>query len=260
MKMTLNKIVLTTGISMLAIAAFADDGNWKSDSMDSTNGSMNMPVTPQHFVWKAGTANLKEVRLSELALDKSQNSDVKSFARRMIRDHTAANKKLMKTAEKQGYNFPNTNMFAANSSWNENHNYNSSWHSDSNNGNGTNEMNGLDNTNTAQTDSSAGIGHQNYKGAELLELADETGSVSNDFTTVQSLETLSGSQFDQAYCNIMYHDHVKAINMFQNAAANLQDKQLKKYAEKTLPTLREHYDMVLNLQKKMGMQNDNSSQ
>jgi len=175
----------------------------------------------------------------------------------------------MKIAEKQGYNFPDTNMFAANSSWNENHNhnYNSSWHSGSNNENGTNEMNGmtnemngLDNTNTAQTDSSAGIGHQNYKGAELLELADETGSVSNDFTTVQSLETLSGSQFDQAYCNIMYHDHVKAINMFQNAAANLQDKQLKKYAEKTLPTLREHYDMVLNLQKKMGMQNDNSSQ
>jgi putative membrane protein len=249
MKMTLNKLVLTSGISMLAIVALADDGSWRNNNMDSTNAPTNMPVTAQHFVWEAGTANLKEVRLSELALDKSQNDDVTSFARHMIRDHTAANKKLMKIAEKEGLNFPDTNIFSSDANWNSN----------SNNWNSANGMNGLSDTNSSQTTSSAGIGRQNYKGAELLELANETESVSNDFQTVQSIQALSGPQFDQAYVEKMVRDHVKAINKFQNAAVNLEDPSLKKYAEKTLPTLREHYRMVLNLRDKLnGTQNGNA--
>jgi predicted outer membrane protein len=266
--MTLNKIVLTAaGISVLAVAAFADDGSWNSsgngkNNMDSASGGMNMPVTSEHFVWEAGAANLKEVRLSELAMDKSQNDDVKSFAKHMIRDHGKANEKLMKIAEKEGLNFPDTNTFSSDSNWNHRNNYNSNWNSNSNNwnsANGMNDMNRLNDTNSPQNASSAG-GHENYKGAELLELANETESVSNDFLTIQSLEMLSGPQFDQAYVDKMYRDHVKAINLFQNAAANLQDPDLKKYAEKTLPTLREHYRMVQKLQTKLGgSQNWNSN-
>jgi predicted outer membrane protein len=175
----------------------------------------------------------------------------------MIRDHTAANKKLMSIAEKEGLNFPGTNTFY--DRWNSSSNY--TYNSNSNgNQNSTNEWNGgagLGDTNSMQTASSAGIGHENYKGAEILELKDETESVSNDFLTVESLQALSGPQFDQAYVAEMYADHVKTIDKFQNAAANLQDPALKKYAEKTLPTLREHYRMVQDLRNKLG-QNANA--
>jgi predicted outer membrane protein len=242
---TLNKIVLTSGIFILAGTAWADIGN--NQYLDSTNADAATPVSAQHFVWTAGMANLKEVRLSEMALNKSQNGDVTSFARHMIRDHTAANKKLMVIAEKENLNFPGTNFFY--NRWNSNSNYthNSDW-------NFTNELNAgnASNTNSMVTASSAGIGHENYKGAEIVELKNETQSVSNDFFTVESLEALSGTQFDQAYIGKMYADHVKAINEFQYAAANLTDPDLKKFAQKTLPTLREHFRMVQDLQSKLG--------
>jgi predicted outer membrane protein len=242
MKMTiLNKIIMSFGITILAGSVWADD---------ATNTDLPTPVSAQHFVWEAGRANLKEVRLSEMALDKSQNDDVTSFARHMIRDHSAANKKLMKIAEKEGLKFPDTNTFYG--QWNSNSNWTSNAYGYGNSTNEPNDGDRLSDTNSMQTASSAGIGHENYKGAEIMELKNETLSVSNDFFMIESLAALSGPQFDQAYVEKMSEDHVEAINKFQNAAANLQDPALKKYAEKTLPTLREHYRMVQELQNKLG--------
>lgn len=51
-------------------------------------------MSAQDFVTKASIANQFEVESSKLALDKSQNSDVTSFAQRMIDDHTKTGDKL----------------------------------------------------------------------------------------------------------------------------------------------------------------------
>ena len=51
-------------------------------------------ISAQDFVTKASIANQFEIDSSKLALDKSQNSDVKSFAQRMVDDHTKTSDKL----------------------------------------------------------------------------------------------------------------------------------------------------------------------
>ncbi len=51
-------------------------------------------ISTQDFVTKASIANQFEIDSSKLALNKSQNSDVKSFAERMVDDHTKTGDKL----------------------------------------------------------------------------------------------------------------------------------------------------------------------
>jgi putative membrane protein len=48
----------------------------------------------EKFVNKASEANLFEIQSSKLALNKSQNADIKQFAQNMIDDHTDAGNKL----------------------------------------------------------------------------------------------------------------------------------------------------------------------
>ncbi len=51
-------------------------------------------TSAQDFVTKASIAGQFEIQSSKLAVQKSQNDDVKDFAQRMIDDHTAADDQL----------------------------------------------------------------------------------------------------------------------------------------------------------------------
>jgi putative membrane protein len=65
-------------------------------------------VTPQDFANKAGPAGLFEIQSSQLALQKSQNADIKAFAQKMIDDHTKAADDLKAAAAKDGVTVPAT--------------------------------------------------------------------------------------------------------------------------------------------------------
>ena len=60
------------------------------------------------FVDKAATGGMAEVKLSKLAMDKGQSTEVKQFARKMVEDHTKANMELKQIAEKQDITVPTT--------------------------------------------------------------------------------------------------------------------------------------------------------
>jgi putative membrane protein len=58
-------------------------------------------VTDPEFVMKASQSGLAEVHLAKLALKLSENADVKKFAERMVKDHSAANRELTVLADKK---------------------------------------------------------------------------------------------------------------------------------------------------------------
>jgi putative membrane protein len=223
MKLTLNKIICAAGISLATTMAYADD---------------QMPLTGQLFVTEAGKAGLKEVYLGQVALQKSQDSDVKEFARHMVRDHTSANKKLMKIADAEGLYFPPTNLFSMSYTNSDEMNSNS--------------------TETVPFNSSAGPGTNNMKGAEELVLALQS-TTNIEYIGVERLEATPEPEFDSAYANQAVQDHIAAVGLFEDAT-NLPDKDLRKFAEKTLPTLQKHLEMAEKLQSKFGgMANTNSA-
>ncbi len=56
----------------------------------------------------------------------------------------------------------------------------------------------------------------------------------------QSLQKLSGEQFDQKYIQHMVTDHQKDVQEYQNEANNTQNRYIKGYAEGMLPVIKAH--------------------
>jgi putative membrane protein len=56
---------------------------------------------------------------------------------------------------------------------------------------------------------------------------------------LDALSAKNGKDFDHAYAEHMSMDHSKAIALFESAAGS-NDPDLAKFAQKTLPTLKEH--------------------
>src|SRR5262249_21307888 len=58
------------------------------------------------FAASAPTASMAEIKLSQLALQKSQDPTVRAVAHRMIEDHTKANAQLAQLATRKGLTLP----------------------------------------------------------------------------------------------------------------------------------------------------------
>jgi len=91
--MTLSKTILflaLTGASSAALAAEAE----------------STPPAPSIFVKKAALDGMTEVEAGKVALKKSQDPAIRSFAERMVSDHGRANEELASLAKSKGIAAP----------------------------------------------------------------------------------------------------------------------------------------------------------
>jgi putative membrane protein len=224
---TLNKFILTAGISLTTAMAFADYNTTVQTPPTPAVG----PMTAQDFVSDAVWGGDKEVALGKLAQERSQNPDVKAFGQQMVRDHSRANQHLTTIADSKGLSYPATNVFYFGGT------------------SGTTEMNANENPATSQNAPSL----DNPKGLPAQAMALPPLTERNaDVVVYRDLGALNGTAFDKAYADQMVKDHAEDIQKFENASATLRDPQLKQFASQTLPTLREHYRMAQDLQAKVG--------
>jgi putative membrane protein len=76
-------------------------------TMDHSKDQAHMqPVTAQEFATKAATIGKAEVELAQLALNNTKNEEVRLYAERMVKDHTAADQKLRKIAAEENLQLP----------------------------------------------------------------------------------------------------------------------------------------------------------
>jgi putative membrane protein len=59
-------------------------------------------------VKKAAIGGMTEVEASKLAVSKAQDPQVRAFAQKMVKEHTAANEELKSLAQKKGWNVPSS--------------------------------------------------------------------------------------------------------------------------------------------------------
>jgi putative membrane protein len=131
------------------------------------------------FIKQALAGGMAEVELSKIA-EKSENPEIKLFAERIVRDHTAANIELTDIATALCAEIPRT----------------------------------------FDTD------HQRIR---------------------DQLRIAHGRAFDQQYIRVMVGDHEQADNLFRQEADLAHDPQLRRFAQKTVPTIEEHQKMALDL-------------
>jgi putative membrane protein len=72
-----------------------------------------------------------------------------------------------------------------------------------------------------------------------------------DQETYDHLSQLHGAQFDKEYAQDMVTDHQKDIADFQKEASSGKDASLKDFANRTLPTLKNHLRMAQDMERKV---------
>jgi putative membrane protein len=91
-------------------------------------------------------------------------------------------------------------------------------------------------------------------GKELADLAKAKNvslpaDMGTEKNSVDKLSNLSGAAFDKAYMKAMVRDHKKDVKEFEKISSIGIDSDVKAFAAKTLPTLKEHLRMAEELQR-----------
>jgi putative membrane protein len=76
--------------------------------------------------------------------------------------------------------------------------------------------------------------------AKEMKLAVVEGVSKERREKMTTLSKLKGNDFDREFLRTMVHDHEMAIKEFEHEAKNGTQQKVKDFAEKALPTLREH--------------------
>jgi putative membrane protein len=69
--------------------------------------------------------------------------------------------------------------------------------------------------------------------------------------TYRKLERLSGSAFDRAYAKDMLKDHQQDVKEFQKEVKTGKDEDIKGFASRTLPVLREHLEKIRSIESEL---------
>jgi putative membrane protein len=153
--------------------------NAAEDAVAGAVGQVSAAATssPEGFVTAAAIGDMYEIESSKLALQKSQNADVKKFAQQMITDHTRTSGELKKIASSANLTPPTQ----------------------------------LDNRRQGMID---------------------------------NLKAATGAAFDKAYITQQQASHAETVTLLENQINDGQNAALKQFAQKNLPAVRMHREMV----------------
>ena len=101
------KITFVSQLSVLVlvIGAMSLAGVIKAQTTPTGEGS-SLSASDKTFMKKAAKGGMMEVTMGQVAEQKAQSDDVKSFGKRMVTDHSKANDELKSIASKKGFQLP----------------------------------------------------------------------------------------------------------------------------------------------------------
>jgi putative membrane protein len=106
--------VLLASTLVLGGSALAQQGAQGQGKGATAKGGMAehrgfmVPTDEKAFLERLHYSNLMEIKLGQLAQQNASSPDVKSFAEQMVRDHTAADQRLMSMAQSRGMKLSDT--------------------------------------------------------------------------------------------------------------------------------------------------------
>lgn len=224
-------------------------------------------LTPSRFVETAYLSGLKEIEMSQLAASRSEKSEVKTFARRMVQDHTKLNEQLTQLAQKKGWTLPTTNDVRSNGS------ISSSDSQLTTPGNATgnrdaiasdrrtteigNPGNGVRDRRNTNSERESGTGRDVRAPKDNSELGGR-GHLQGKMS-IESLRNASAGEFDKLYMQNAVRGHKMAVKKFENATQNISDEEVRSLAKEALPQLKEHLQQAMQLAQSVGATIDDKS-
>jgi putative membrane protein len=159
--------VAALALALGAAPAYAQTSYGTTTTTTTQSGSTKISKADENFIKKVAQDGIAEVDLATLAKEHAKSDQVKTFAERMIKDHTKANQELERIA-------------------------------------------------------------QNEEHSQMR----------------ADLSKLKGEDFDQHYMKEMVEAHQKAVSLLEQETKTGENKDLKAFAEATLPVVKEHLQMA----------------
>lgn len=228
-----------------------------SDTAQNTTSS-TLASDDRKFILEAAHGGMMEVKMGRLAADKASNADVKAFGQRMVDDHSKANSELTALASQKGITLPGAADMAmtnTNAASNMNATTPASDEQSSTTSSTADQKSSASSTTTSQpavTDTTA-------SGQRHARVDANTGETLKDQEHMNKLSSLSGDAFDREYMNMMVKDHEKDVKEFEKVSTKAKDADVRAFAAKTLPTLREHLQQARDIQSRVKGTRTNSS-
>jgi len=194
-------------------------GQQSGQSPQSTKDSsknMDHRRAGQTFAMKAAQGGRMEVEMAQQAVEKASNPEVKRFAQQLVEDHTKANDELMQITKGKGMGSDKM-KHGANQSGSD---HSSTTHADAG---------GQKNTNENSQPSNPSMNGGKMSGI--------SGKLSGK----------TGAEFDRAFLHEAISHHEKDVALFEKESTSGSDPELKAFAAKTLPTLRQHLQTARSL-------------
>ncbi len=94
-------------IILLIIGAISLTGVVKAADTNATKEGSSLSDKDKTFMKKAAKGGMMEVAMGQVAEQKGQSEDVKSFGKKMVTEHGKANDELKSIASKKGVELPN---------------------------------------------------------------------------------------------------------------------------------------------------------
>jgi len=88
--------------------------------------------------------------------------------------------------------------------------------------------------------------------SERTKVRESEATTESEHGSMTKLHNLSGTEFDREFVRMAVTDHEKDVKEFERAAQKSDDPDLKAWAQKTAPTLREHLQQAKSLQAQVG--------
>ena len=206
-------------------------------SQEASGAQKSGAVTSEdtQFVQKAAAAGRMEVEHGKMAASKASNAQVKAYANALVKDHTAANQQLMAIAKRKNIEI-----------------------ADQAHGRGTEMTGGTASSTTTATKSGANrtttSGTTGTTGASggVPTTGEARDRQASGTAHAEPWMSASGAAFDRGFIEAQVKAHQEAVALFEKQANGGSDADLKAFAQKQLPGLRNHLKQAQDLQGKLG--------
>lgn len=215
------------------------DRSSSRSSMSERNASDDRDLKhgDKRFITKASESSQREIALSQLAATRATNPQVRSYAQQLVSGHQKMDQELMQLAQSKGVvlddvaALSNSNISGSNS--------NSSTGASS-----TRPAVTAENSSSATRSSDATAANGDMAGRSN---AVATNSEATSDRHYRSLAKKSGAEFDQEYVKMMIKEHKSDVKLFQKAASDAKDNDVRAFASRQLPALQAHLDQANSL-------------
>jgi putative membrane protein len=205
----------------------------------------------KNFIEKAAKSGLKEQHVAQLGVERATNPRVREFAQQLTQDHQRVNQELVRLAESKGVEFEGdlARLRTVAQSSGSLSNQHATGTTRTTPGTATTPTTGTSRASSDIVSTGAGAGTAGTAGSPQRRQDTEGMRGMADDRDLRRLSEATGRDFDERFVKHMVKEHEEAVKLFEKAAEDSKDPQIRAFASQHVTSLREHLQESKNLER-----------